>query len=263
MKNLILLILLFLNFVSFSQNADSLAIEKFKLKIVSIDQTINTINKKLMVQDSLTNDLNSKINRIKQKSNSDMVVSVLSVLVALGLLIITFQNNRNSKSILQQQIDEQKKINRAQQRPIVDAYRSGWKEKTELIMINYGQGPAILKEIIFEKPGHEPARTISDLINIKKIDKDVWWDDKWNYSERDYYLYPQQMEKLYTVTKENLMTKYHKTSDEAEYIIEKVREARYGITFKIKYTDLISIDNTDSKKEYKTSIKIYDEKTSG
>ncbi len=56
------------------------------------------------------------------------------------------------------------------------------------------------------------------------------------------------------------MSKYNKTEVEAEQIIDKVREAREGIAFKVKYTDLISIDNDDSKKEYYTEIKIYSKK---
>jgi len=130
-------------------------------------------------------------------------------------------------------------------------------------MINYGLGPAVLEKIIFEKEGYPQTSTISDLIDIKKIDNDIWWDDKWNYSDKDYYLYPQQTEKLYTITKEQLMKKYKKSETEAENIIEAVRAAREGITLKIKYVDIISKENPDKRVEHKAEIKLYDEKTSG
>ena len=217
------------------------------------------------------------LSKIETKDNSDLTISIISLLIAIisvvvafGLLKITRINNENNNRILEKQIDqqremndEQRRIQRALQRPVVDAYRSGWEEKTELVMINYGLGPAILESITFEKEGHPSTTTIADLIDIKKIDKDIWWDNKWSYNEKDYYLYPQQKTKLYKITKERLMKKYGKSVSEAENIIQAVRDAREGITFNVKYVDIISKENPENRNEYITSIPLYNKKTSG
>jgi hypothetical protein len=165
------------------------------------------------------------------------------------LLIITAINNRRTRRILQVQIDEQKAVNRAQLRPILHAYRTGWKEKTGLILINYGQGPAAVKDIYFERNGTK-SKTISDLIDLKAIDKDIWWDDKWSFTQNEYFLHPQQRESLYMLTKEQLMGKYQKSEEESEKIIKQVRKLRKDIKLVIKYSSLIDYDNLDSEQEY-------------
>ena len=270
MKRIILVTLIFISVTVLGQNPTKLETTKHDSVYQKLEILQSEFDSRFGEQEKRIQNVETELSKKETKNNSDITISVLSVLIALGLLIITYVNNKNNKNILTQQINQQKEINeeqqkiqRALQRPVVDAYRSGWKDKTELIMINYGLGPAVLEEITFEKKGHKPTSTISDLIDLKKIDKDIRWDDKWNYSKKDYYLYPQQKEKLYTITKENLMGKYGKSISEAEDIIEAVRKARDGITFKVKYVDIISKENPKKRIEYNTEIDIYSKKTSG
>ncbi|MBR9915566.1 MAG: hypothetical protein GYB32_12200 [Algicola sp.] len=247
MKKILIILLSVFSFAAFAkalETHDTLNSSKHKTIPDSIQHRISLIEKN-------SQDIIKRLEKIEQTENNsiEIIVSLTSVIVALVLLIITAKNNARTRRILQIQIDEQKAVNRAQLRPILHAYRTGWKEKTGLILINYGQGPAAVNDIYFEKNG-EKAKTISDLIDLKAIDKDIWWDDKWSFTQNEYFLHPQQRESLYMLTKERLMEKFQKTEEESEKIINQVRKLRKDIKLVIKYSSLIDYDNLDNEQEY-------------
>ncbi|WP_421753220.1 hypothetical protein [Croceimicrobium sp.] len=211
----------------------------------------DSIQNRISLIEKSSSEIVERVERIERTENNyvGMIVSLISVLVALGLLIITARNNIRTRNILETQIEEQKAVNRAQLRPVLHAYRTGWKEKTGLILINYGQGPAAINEIYFERNGTK-AKSISELINLKAIDEDIWWDDKWTFTQNEYFLHSQQKEPLYMLTKEQLIKKYRKSEKESERIIKQVRAQRKDIVLVIKYSSLIDYDNQDGGQEY-------------
>lgn len=263
MIRIIAVIFILLNIFSCASAQETLHVKNPKESHIQID----SINQKVQILEEQNRNI---IIRLKQLETTDggkvdLIVSITSVLVALGLLIITALNNRSMRNILQSQIEEQKTVNRTQLRPILHAYRTGWREKTGLVLINYGQGPAAIDEIYFKRNSTK-AKTISDLIDLRNIDKDIWWDDKWTFTQNEYFFHSQQKEVLYMITKKRLMEKYHKTEDDSEKIIKQIRDLRKGIKLVVKYSSLIDYENLKGNAEFTYEMALdhkEDKKTNG
>jgi hypothetical protein len=191
----------------------------------------------------------------------NLFISISSVLIALGLLITNIINNQRNRKFLTKQTDYQKKLNKAQIRPIVHAYKNGGKELTELVLINYGGGAAVLEEISFIKNLNQDnevrCRTISDLIDLTKFDDKISWDKKWNFTQNAYYLHPQQKTSLYKISAERLVKKYSYQQEDAEKLIEKIREERKDITLFIRYQDVLSIDSPEDSQPNEYFLDLY------
>jgi len=249
MKSVVTIILLFISTQTFCFNeADSLLLENLKSEITSLHNSVDSLSN---VTVGILADLPTEKGKYSRETLISIIsifLSIISAAAAIYLIIKTIRHNKDNLNLMSVQTEEQRKLARAQMTPLINGYRNGF-DKTEFIICNYGGGTAIITEFLFEKDGKK-ENSISGFIDIKNIDKEVDWDDKWTFRQRYYFLYPHESLKVYTITLENLKNRFKIPENRAKKIIDEVNMQRKGIKVKIKYIDTFEYNSENEGNIY-------------
>lgn len=147
------------------------------------------------------------------------------------------------KNQLEKQLNLNEGITKKQLMPIISGYAIGGKNSKEISFVieNYGGGPAIINSVLYKNLDSNNSNT--SIKKILEIGKDFKWDEAWSFTQKKYYLYPQQKRILYKLTLDNIKKGYKGNDLENRAILNTIRDKRNNLLLTIKYKGIYDEEN--------------------
>jgi len=173
---------------------------------------------------------------------------VTSTAIGIGALILALKAENRNRKQFQLQIDESRKLAEFSRKPILNIHINNYIDRKEVILANFGEGPANITHINFKRDDNE-ARNIAALFSFSD---QFNWDSIWNFTEPTHYLPANKEIILAKLTAENLKSQNFE-KEEVDKIMNTFYQELLNIKIHFEYKDVF--DNPQPPLNYPIKIK--------
>jgi hypothetical protein len=159
---------------------------------------------------------------------------MVSTLVGLVALFISFRNEHRNQVRFQQQLDFSKSIAEANVRPLLALTISAYLDRKALELVNHGSGTAVITNIVFRR--HD--REASCVVDVIDLGRQVVWDDFTELEDTIEYLPSKASDTLIELTTERL-TEQGITESEAEALMGNLESQLDEVKVIVTYEDVL------------------------
>ena len=159
---------------------------------------------------------------------------MVSTLVGLVALLISFRNEHRNQLRFQQQLEFSKSIAEANVRPLLALTISAYLDRKALELVNHGSGTAVITNIVFRR-GDREASCVADLIDLGR---EVVWDDFTELEDTIEYLPSKASDTLIELTLERL-AEQDLTEVDAEALMEDLESQLDEVKVTVTYEDVL------------------------
>lgn len=159
---------------------------------------------------------------------------LVSTLVGLAALFVSFRNERRNQLRVQQQLEFSKTIAEANVRPLLAITVSGYLDRKALELVNHGSGTAVITNIVFTR-GELEAGSVPDVLELSQ---NVVWNDFTELEDTTEYLPSKASDMLVELTLDHLIGQGF-AEDEAAALMEELESQLDEVTVTVTYEDVL------------------------
>jgi hypothetical protein len=162
-----------------------------------------------------------------------MLSQILTILVSLTALGLSYIAERHSDERLQKQLDQTEKIARAQVRPLLLIESLKYTGNKGVILSNKGLGSAIIKSITISRKD----KKVNNLRELFSFNGKIKWDDGHRFANTE-FLKSGDFIPMCLLTRKHLLEQ-NMQPNKANEILNSYKAELVGINIEIKYEDVL------------------------
>jgi len=174
------------------------------------------------------------INEYLDPETLKLMSQMVSTLIGLVALFISFRNEHRNQLRFQQQLEFSKSIAEANIRPLLALTVSGYLERKALELVNHGSGTAVVTAITFKR-GDREAASVPDVIELSD---DVVWNDFTLLEDAIEYLPSKASDTLIELTYDHLIGQGFSKSAAAA-LMEELEAQLDEVKVTVTYEDVL------------------------
>ena len=164
------------------------------------------------------------------------IAPLLSVLLAIGALIVaSFVERRNQKRF-EEQLRQSRELAQANIKPILTISSENYEHRKSVRLINRGIGPAVITKVAFFRGKEPPTANLVELFHL--IDRQFQWETFRRLPPEGLTLPKDEIIDLVRLSKKHLLAQGI-SEQEAGSILAQWRQQKTSIQVLIEYEDVL------------------------